>query len=229
MITIFTDGSSLGNPGSGGWGAVVGEGERIQELGGFEDSTTNNRMEMKAIVEALKSLKTGDDISLFTDSQYTINGITKWVYGWKQNGWMTKNKTEVLNRDLWEELLSVVEGKKVTWNHVAGHVGIPGNERVDTIANSFASQKTIDLYNGLATDYLVDLTKTKAESGVKKQSSGAGGKAYSYLSLLEGELKRHQTWSDCEKRVKGKNAKFRKAISSEHEKEIMKEWGVIQE
>lgn len=228
MITIFTDGSSLGNPGPGGWGAIIHDGEKVRELGGFEDSTTNNRMEMKAIVEALGSVSHEDDISLHTDSQYTINGITKWVYGWKQNGWMTKNKTEVLNRDLWEELVSVIEGKKIAWNHVAGHVGIPGNERVDAIANGFASRKNIDLYDGFAQDYAVDVTKTKAEQGTFSKNTSAGGKAYSYLSLLDGELKRHDTWGDCEKRVKGKNAKFRKAISSEHEKEIMKEWRVLE-
>ena len=228
MITIFTDGSSLGNPGPGGWGVIVRMNEKVKELGGHEDNTTNNRMEIKAIVEALSFVgDSRESIELHTDSQYTINGITKWVHGWKQNGWMTKNKTEVLNRDLWEELVAVVEGKQISWKHVEGHVGIPGNERVDTIANTFASGKEVDLYDGLAKDYIVDLeTVTKKESIKKKSPSG---KAYSYLSLIDGDLKRHDTWAECEARVKGKNAKFRKAVSSEHEKEIMKEWGVLGE
>lgn len=229
MITIFTDGSSRGNPGPGGWGAIIEKDNRVKELGAFEDNTTNNRMEMKAIVEALSFVgDAGESITLHTDSQYTINGITKWVHGWKQNGWMTKNKTEVLNRDLWEALVSVVEGKQISWKHVAGHVGIPGNERVDSIANGFASGNDILLYDGLKQDYRVDLSQTSKDLDSEKKKS-VGGKAYSYLSLLDGELVRHSTWAECEARVKGKNAKFRKAVSSEHEKEIMQEWGVLEQ
>jgi len=227
MITIFTDGSSLGNPGRGGWGAIVQQENSIQELGGAEPNTTNNRMEMKAIIEALRFIPdVSESVIFYTDSKYTIDGITKWVFSWQKNGWMTKNKTEVLNRDLWEQLVPLVAGKTIQWHHVAGHVGIPGNERVDTIAQGFASGANIQLYNGLSKDYVIDISHVEPQT---KKVKSAGAKAFSYISLIDGNIKRYDSWADCEKDVKGKNAKFRKAVSSNHEKEIMKEWGVLGE
>ena len=101
-LTIFTDGSSRGNPGPGGWAAVVIHGDKLQELGGGEANTTNNRMEITAAVRGLEKTKKGDEVTIYTDSSYLINGITKWIKGWKRNGWITKTKDEVLNRDLWE-------------------------------------------------------------------------------------------------------------------------------
>lgn len=225
MIFIFTDGSSKGNPGPGGFGCIIRYDEQVVELGGFEKSTTNNRMEMRAIITALEQVKnTQEAITIHTDSKYVIDGITKWVFGWQKNGWMTKNKTEVLNRDLWEILVGLIENKKISWDYVAGHVGIPGNERVDMIANSFASGNPVSLYNGKVSEYTIALDQTKPQFTKKT----AEGKAYSYLSFIDGVLTRHATWAECEKAVKGKKAKFRKAVSSENEKEIMKEWGIME-
>lgn len=225
MILIFSDGSSRGNPGPGGFGVIVRVGDRVTELGGYEKNTTNNRMEMTAIIEALSFVEASNEpITLYTDSKYTIDGITKWVHGWQKNGWKTKNKTEVLNRDLWERLVPLAEGKKITWHHVAGHAGIPGNERVDTIANGFAGGISVPLFDGLLKDYSVSLTElTPSKTGEK----GKSGPAYSYLALLDGSLHRFSSWAECEKFVKGKQARFRKALSPEHEKEILKEWGVV--
>lgn len=226
MILIFTDGSSRGNPGPGGWGVIVRFGEMVKELGGFEKNTTNNRMEMSAIINALKFIneKTEETISIYTDSKYTIDGITKWVFSWKNNGWKTKNKTEVLNKDLWEELYSLVNGKKIEWHHVAGHVGIPGNERVDVIANGFAGGEAVPLFDGYEKDYTISLSKlSPTHSKVKDKN----GKAYSYLALVEGNIHRFATWNECESFVKGKHAKFRKTISKDHEQEVLKEWGVM--
>lgn len=226
MIRIFSDGSSRGNPGPGGFGVIIQNAGRVEELGGYDKHTTNNRMEMTAIVEALSHIgNTKEPIEFFTDSKYTIDGITKWVSGWQKNGWKTKNKTEVLNRDLWEKLVSLVSGKSITWHHVAGHSGIPGNERVDTIANGFAGGEEVNLYDGLEKDYRISLTDLKPSGqAIKKEASGP---AFSYIALLDGNVSRFKTWSECEKFVKGKKARFRKALSGDHEKEILQEWGVV--
>lgn len=231
MIRIFSDGSSLGNPGPGGWGAIVAHENKVLELGGFEDATTNNRMEMKAALEALRSI--GDEvdtIEIFTDSKYLVQGMTTWVFGWQKNGWKTQNKSEVLNRDLWESLTEVVMQKTITWNYVSGHAGVPANERVDQIANGFASKLSPRLYNGPRDLYAVDLSQTQADVSSKKttSSSSSSAKAFSYLSLVDSQLVRHDTWKECEARVKGKKAKFKKALSPSHEKEIMKEWGLVE-
>jgi ribonuclease HI len=228
MVTIFTDGSSRGNPGPGGWGAIVATEHTVVELGGFQENTTNNRMEMNAIVKALEHIQDSQDaVTIYTDSKYTISGVTSWISGWKKNNWKTKQKTDVLNRDLWESLDALMQGKNIEWKHVSGHVGIPGNERVDTIAHGFASGEEVLLYKGDRKHYSVDLSQTKAVGGSSSKNK-TSAKAYSYLSLVEGVLVRHKTWAECEKRVKGVSSKFRKATSPEHEKEILKEWGVVE-
>ena len=235
-IISYTDGSSLGNPGLGGWGAViVFLGERVVELGGGNKKTTNNRMELTAAIEVLKKLDdVSGDVIINTDSQYVKNGITKWVHGWQQREWMTSTKEPVLNRDLWEELVGEEKRRKhfgeVAWNYVAGHIGHAGNERADVIATSFAGGKELRLYDGKLDTYKIDLTvkhdeKMSEERAQKKAHSKA--KAFSYLSLVDGALQRHKTWAECETRVKGKrNVKFRKAVSLEDENTVLKDWGV---
>lgn len=226
---IFTDGSSRGNPGPGGWGAIVALPDgKIKELGGGEKHTTNNRMELMGAISALSIIKEDDNIILNTDSSYVINGITKWVYGWQKNGWRNSMKEDVVNRDLWEKLIEVSGGKKIKWNYVGGHVGIPGNERCDVIATMFADGEKVELFNGKETDYEIDLSDTEGSGEKKKNKSKNKSPAYSYLSLVEGKLQKHKTWPECEKRVKGVkgNVKFKKAVSEENEREIMKEWKV---
>ncbi len=233
---IYTDGSSLGNPGPGGWGAtILFPDGNVVELGASEKNTTNNRMEMTAIIEVLNFVRNlvprgPNKIILHTDSSYTINGITKWIHGWKKNGWVKKDKTEVLNKDLWEKLLEVTEGLDIEWKHVSGHVGTPGNERADTIATGFAEGKNPNLYTGAYESYGVDLfveedkEKKAARSATKTRSKA---KAYSYLSLVNGVFKKHKTWVECEKCVKGKGgARFKKTVSTDDEKTIMKEWKI---
>ncbi|HEX7724795.1 MAG TPA: ribonuclease H, partial [Candidatus Paceibacterota bacterium] len=145
MTILFTDGSSRGNPGPGGWASVVIEGvgthATITEVGGFEADTTNNRMEIAAAIGGLSVTAAGTHATVHTDSSYLINGITKWINGWKRNGWMTKTKDEVLNRDLWEKLHELTSARKITWQYVGGHVGILGNERCDHIATAFADER----------------------------------------------------------------------------------------
>lgn len=225
-IHIFTDGSSRGNPGPGGWGAIITNIKRVLEIGGGESDTTNNRMELTAIIRALQVVKvTNKKITVYTDSQYAINGITKWVKNWQANGWVTKAKKDVSNKDLWEEFIDVTEPLCVSFKHVEGHVGIVGNERSDTIATAFASETDIILFDGLVENYRLDLSKTTASQSKKKKKKRKAEKAFSYLSYVNGEVKRHETWIGCESAVKGKKkVKYRKTLSLEDEKKIIQEW-----
>ncbi len=241
-IIIYTDGSSRGNPGPGGWGAVVAWGNnesKVTELGGGEKYTTNNKMELTAAIKALsfvRDLGSAVTINVRADSRYVINGITKWVYGWQKNGWKNSKKEEVLNRDLWEALALVVydlqmSGCKILWSYTQAHVGIPGNERADEIATLCADGENPKLFDGSRAEYNVDLISTKPSFEIKKQSKTPEEKArqkmkaYSYLSLVTGTLYKDATWSECEKRVKGvSGVKFKKSISAEDERVIIKSW-----
>lgn len=134
-ISVFTDGACSGNPGPGGWGVVMRQGLRLQtELNGGELSTTNNRMELCAAIQALQTLGSNKIISITTDSQYVKNGITQWLPKWKANGWKTTSKAPVKNQDLWTRLDELCQGKKITWNWIKGHNGSPDNEKADTLA-----------------------------------------------------------------------------------------------
>jgi ribonuclease HI len=231
-ITIFCDGASKGNPGPGGWGALVATHSQIVELGGHSVHTTNNKMELTAAAEALAraSKFSGKHIVVHTDSSYVINGITKWVEGWKKNGWKTKNKKEVLNKDLWMQLDAAVQssGANITWKYVGGHVGVAGNERVDTIASDFAEHKKVTLYDGPRRAYNIDITNLGHDEGLHKEKSASKvrskAKAYSYVSKVDGKIMTHKTWGECEARVKGKVARYKKSLSPEDEKTIIKEF-----
>lgn len=133
-VKIYTDGACSGNPGPGGWGAVLIYGTTEKQLSGSVAETTNNRMEMTAVIEALKLLKTRCEIQLFTDSKYVMDGITNWIAGWKARGWKTADKKPVKNIDLWQELDSLVEKHDIKWNWVKGHAGDHYNEIADTLA-----------------------------------------------------------------------------------------------
>lgn len=139
-IEIFTDGACLGNPGPGGWAYLLRYGPQ-QKLGsGHDEDTTNNRMELKAVIEALHALTKSCEIDLFTDSEYVRKGITEWVFGWQKNGWKTAQKQPVKNKDLWEELLELSKTHTMQWHWVKGHSGHPENEQVDEAAR-IAAQK----------------------------------------------------------------------------------------
>ncbi|HET7675418.1 MAG TPA: ribonuclease HI [Gammaproteobacteria bacterium] len=134
-VTIYTDGACRGNPGPGGWGALLSSHGREKALYGSEPLTTNNRMELKAAIEALKALKRSCDVALYTDSQYVRNGITDWLPRWKARNWKTAARTPVKNEDLWRELDALAARHHVEWHWVKGHAGHPGNERADQLAN----------------------------------------------------------------------------------------------
>ena len=133
-ITIYTDGACSGNPGKGGWGAVLIYRDKQKHLSGSVILTTNNKMELTAAIEALKAVKKSNDIELYTDSQYVKNGINLWIINWKKNGWKTANKKEVANKDLWIELDKYVTHHNITWFWVKGHSGNHYNEIADNLA-----------------------------------------------------------------------------------------------
>lgn len=134
MIEIYTDGACSGNPGPGGWGALIVDGESETELKGGESATTNNRMELTAAIEALAAAPAGAPVRLYTDSQYVKNGVTQWMTRWKKNGWRTADRKPVKNQDLWETLDALAAARPVEWRWVKGHAGHPENERADTLA-----------------------------------------------------------------------------------------------
>ncbi len=134
-VDIFTDGSCKGNPGPGGWGAILRSGTHEKELWGGARETTNNRMELTAVIEALRALKRRVTVRVHTDSTYVQQGITTWIHGWKKNGWRTKAKEPVKNADLWQALDELVAGHDISWHWVKGHAGHPENERADQLAN----------------------------------------------------------------------------------------------
>jgi ribonuclease HI len=135
VVEIHTDGACRGNPGPGGWAALLSTGGSERELAGAELDTTNNRMELTAVIRALEALKRPVRARLYTDSQYVRTGITEWLAAWKARGWRTADRKPVKNRDLWEQLEALAARHEIEWHWVPGHAGVPGNERVDELAN----------------------------------------------------------------------------------------------
>jgi ribonuclease HI len=134
-IEIYTDGACRGNPGPGGWAVLLRSGVHEKELSGAETLTTNNRMELTAVIRALEALKRPLPVRLYTDSEYVRRGVTEWLADWKQRGWRTAARKSVKNQDLWQQLDALVAGHRIEWHWVPGHAGVPGNERVDRLAN----------------------------------------------------------------------------------------------
>lgn len=139
-VEMWTDGACKGNPGVGGWGALLRSGGHERELFGGEAVTTNNRMELTAVIEGLRALNQPCRVDLHVDSQYVMQGVTKWIAGWKRNGWRTADKKPVKNQDLWQELDAQVARHAISWHWVKGHAGDPGNEHADALANRGVDQ-----------------------------------------------------------------------------------------
>jgi ribonuclease HI len=238
-IVVFTDGAAKGNPGPGGWGAIIvtPDGE-VTELGGrAAERTTNNRMELTGAIQALSALRgVPGPLSIYTDSTYLIQGIRAWIFGWRKRHWKTAAGGDVLNRDLWEALDDLVSarGKRaVEWHYVRGHAGIPGNERVDEIADGLAQGEEITLYRGPLSGYAHAVLDLPSDTNVPQRTSSPGIREsrtktpYCYLSVVDGELARHSTWAECERRVKGRaGARFKKAMSQADEATILREWNI---
>jgi ribonuclease HI len=233
-ILVFTDGAAKGNPGPGGWGAIVARADTVVELGGGDPHTTNNRMEMTAPIEALSLL--GDHaapVDLYTDSTYVIRGVTQWIHGWRRRGWKTAEGKDVLNRALWERLAQLDRKRAalggICWHYVPGHCGIPGNERVDEIASGFASGAPPHLYRGPRAAYGVDLASLPADTAPPAQrprNAASKSKAHSYVSVVNDRPMRHATWAECERRVRGvSGARFKKTSSRDDEAAVLRAWG----
>ena len=145
LVHLATDGACKGNPGPGGWGAVIRAGDKEKELSGGEKLTTNNRMELTAAIKGLEALKRPCRVVLSTDSRYVMDGLTKWLAGWQRNGWKTAAKQPVKNADLWQELVAAAAPHRIRWEWVKGHAGHPGNERADKLASDAAIAAGRDL------------------------------------------------------------------------------------
>jgi ribonuclease HI len=248
-IIIYTDGSSLGNPGPGGWGSVLlFPDSKVKELGGREKESTNNRMEMMASIMALKEVEktllrqgsagqrkiSAKKIIIHTDSSYLLNGITVWIYSWVKNNWKTKADEDVLNKDLWEVLYKVQSNLKnkyeIEWVKVSGHSGVHLNERCDVIATSFSANNTTILFSGTFKDYEklfgeIDFNETAVRAEKKTSKNKNTKTAYSYVSAVGEKVFADKTWAECEKRVKGKSgAKYKKVFSKEEEQDLVAEW-----
>lgn len=228
-ITIFTDGAAKGNPGPGGYGAVLLFGDSVLEIGEAKSLTTNNEMELRAVVEALKQVpQDAGPVTVYTDSKYVVEGATGWTFGWMKNGWKTKTGTDVLHKGLWQELVDLLKTTNVEWYKIPGHSGLVGNERADKIASDLGEHKTVSLFTGPRTAYGYDIENVEYDKEKAAERSAARKrqalKAYSYVSVVEGVVETHQTWTECEARVKGKKARFKKAVSPAEEKEIIRDF-----
>ena len=235
-IVVFTDGASKGNPGPGGWGAVVvlPDGQ-VTELGGGAALTTNNKMELTGAIEAFRHIAgTSGRVAVYTDSTYVIQGIQEWIHNWKRRGWKTATGTEVMNRELWEDLSDETTrrgSRTIAWHYVRGHVGTPGNERCDEIADAFATNQPVTLYTGPLNAYSIPVHDLPDDTSVpaRSQSSASGSRSkaapYSYLSVVDGKPMKHATWAECEQRVKGRSgARFKKATSAADQDAILRAW-----
>ena len=241
-ITAYCDGACSGNPGPGGWAAVIifPEG-RVRELGGGERPSTNNRMEMLGAIAVLTAVHDRPEpVKIYTDSGLLINGIRAWIHNWKRKGWVTAAGQPVVNRDLWERLDALAQARKgrLSWGHVKGHAGHELNERCDVIAVAYSKGTHTALYDGPATGCAYSLlapgeehlhkpalqSSSHSASHSSKPKSKKGGY---YLSLVGGRVERHITWPQCQARVSGvSGAKFKKVASAEEEQEMLKLWGV---
>jgi len=235
-IVVFADGAAKRNPGPGGWGAIlVTPSGEVTELGGSAAHTTNNRMELTAAIEALRALRAvPGPVALHTDSTYVIRGIRDWSQAWRRRGWKTAEGRDVVNRDLWEVLMTLREQRAqvgdLTWHYVRGHTGVPGNERADAIADAFASGRPPRLYRGPLIRYDVAVLDLPEDTRVPVRPAGSPRRRpaapHSYLSLVDGRPERHATWAACERRVKGRSgARFKKAMSPAEEVDILRAWG----
>ncbi|MCH2534043.1 MAG: ribonuclease HI [Bdellovibrionales bacterium] len=237
-ILIFTDGACSGNPGPGGFGTVVVNpfNKTVFELGEGFNSTTNNQMEMLAVIRGLEELKDfTHKIYIISDSTYVIRGITQWIFGWKKRAWKTAENNDVSNKDLWMRLDALVQKRKVKnqnieWKYVRGHQGVPGNERCDEIAVNFTKGRSEHLYDGNLSNYSIDIYQLPQDMSLPKFSSNNKAKSTAdvvYLSYVNGELKKHKTWSECEANVKGRSgAKFKKVKNKDEELAVLKSWGL---
>jgi ribonuclease HI len=223
-LTIITDGACSGNPGHGAWACILASDQHVREMAGYEPATTNNRMELTAVLRgleaALRSKISLERFKIVLDSAYVADGAQKHLHGWKRRDWKTVAGTDVANRDLWEimdEVLTKIGPQRIEWKWVRGHNGHPGNERANTLATETSKRgmPPTDLYAGPRAEYPVDLDAPL---------TSGGGKPF-YISVVDGVYMAHETWAECERHVKGKKgAKFKKVHSPAEAEQLKREW-----
>lgn len=236
-LKIYTDGASRGNPGLGGWAAIILAGDYCMEIAGSAAKATNNQMELAAVEAVLSdsgALSWNGNVTVLSDSMYVINGMTKWAKGWERNGWITSAKTPVENKSQWQNLLSLMKeyGARLSIEKVKGHAGDLYNERCDELAVAAALGKKPVLFSGTAKEYktfLEELGHSEMKMAFKKaevkSKSKSTAQAYSYVSMVNGVVHADKTWAACEKRVKGaKGAKYKKVFSKAEETELMQDY-----
>ncbi len=237
-LIMYTDGASRGNPGPGGWAAIILAGDYGMEIAGNAARATNNQMELAAVEAVLSdngALSWDGHVTVFSDSMYVINGMTKWAKGWERNGWITSAKTPVENKGQWQNLLKLMKeyGSRISIEKVKGHAGDLYNERCDELAVAAALEKKPTLFSGKVKDYKTfleengydeeSMQKNLKSAPAKKKSSSA--KAYSYVSMVNGIVHADKTWAACEKRVKGtKGAKYKKVFSKAEETALAQDY-----
>ena len=228
----YTDGACLGNPGPGGWGVrILYPDGSVQELGGAVGTTTNNRMELQAAIEALKAIGSYAEATIFTDSRYVIDGLTKWIQSWRRRGWKTTADTPVKNRQLWMTL-DRLHHPGMRWQHVRGHSGEPNNERVDTIARLFAQGERPQLFCGQKGSPL-----DPVKAAVPRQPTatipaanppGPDRCAVRYVSIVHGTVAIDDNWPACASRVRGvSGAHYKKVYSPEELAAFCAQHGVL--
>ena len=222
-VRVYTDGACKGNPGPGGFGVRVRYPDgRVKEFGGREAHTTNNRMELRAVIEGLERTRDEARVLVVTDSEYVRRGITEWVEGWKARDWTRKDGKPVSNRDLWMALDRLLR-PGVSFIYTAGHAGDPDNERCDRIASAFARGVSMQLEDGIDETPLRAPARRPPGKGKRARRKGPG----IYLSYVDGNLRKHATWEACERVVKGvSGARFKKCCSEEEVEETLRTWGV---
>lgn len=228
----YTDGSCLGNPGPGGWGVrVLYPDGIVEEFGAAVQHTTNNQMELQAAIAALERLGKVPGLTLYTDSRYVIDGLTKWLPNWRRRGWTTATGSAVKNRDLWQRLAQLATSK-VHWQHVRGHSGNPNNERVDDIARAFASGGAPKLFRGRTGDPDDPVQAEAAAQAIhaRRVPSRAPSPTFSkprYVSIVKGHVAIDDDWPSCEARVRGvSGAKYKKVRTSQELAEFCGQHGV---
>ncbi len=217
---IFSDGACSGNPGRGGWGSVLVHQGQVREMGRHDESTTNNRMEMMAVLAPIESLLTTPSrgklkIHVLSDSTYVIKGASQWLAGWQRRGWKTADGAPVKNQDLWERFASLQKAVSIDWHYVPGHSGVAGNERCDEIAVAMTHHRALSLYEGSLANYPIALFDLDVSQTYPV-----------YLASVDRELVTFGTWPACEAAVKGRpGAKFKKVKSRSEWQECLRQWG----
>lgn len=238
MYVAYTDGACTGNPGPGGWGVVLLGEDGRQELSGGAPATTNNRMELTAVIEALRHVPADAPMHVVTDSEYVMKGMTQWLAGWRRRGWRTSTGSAVLNRELWETLAALA-GARVTWEWVRGHTGHPENERADALARAqaravvrqgpgmaAAARGAPPAFGGSAGG---GVRPAAGRSASVRAAPPADGRP-TYLSLVDGELRRHADWPACQAHTHGRaGARFKKCRTPDEERATVRGWGVAPE